>query len=364
MPTRDSLIIDFRPILNTTQTPLLGHPKGLHTLLVRVFSTFMVAGFLFLLVPTPAHAGFLSSLVKLFKGEDEPAITYNSQTMPLLSAPQSADSLPATGGAMVSMVGGASLLPVVGPLGSTADIELYKFDQITTYTVRDGDTLSDIAKMFGVSVNTIVWANNLKRGDLVNVGDVLVILPVSGIQYTVKKGDTVESLAKKFKSDADEIALFNGFELGAGLETGSTIIIPDAEIDIPAPAGRPSRVLSRGGPDLGGYFVRPIDGGRKTQGIHGYNGIDLANSCGTPVYASASGDVIIARNNGWNGGYGRYIVVSHPNGTQTVYGHLLGVAVGIGWHVPQGFQIGTIGSTGRSTGCHLHFEIRGAKNPF
>jgi len=110
--------------------------------------------------------------------------------------------------------------------------------------------------------------------------------------------------------------------------------------------------------------MRPIEGGRKSQKIHGYNAVDLANSCGTPVMAAASGDVLIGRGTGWNSGYGHYIVLVHPNGTQTLYAHLSENIATEGWHVTQGQVIGYMGTTGKSTGCHVHFEIRGAKNPF
>lgn len=326
-----------------------------------------LSGLFLLISPKPAHAGLFSFLGDLLKSNDAP-IEYNSQTAPLLSAPQSLDVFLGTGGSEVNIVSGQSLLPNTGPLGSIADVETYKLDQITTYTVRAGDTLSEIADMFGISVNTIIWANDLKRGAVVQPGDVLIILPVSGIQYTVKKGDTIEGLAKRFKSDSGDLVAFNGLNPEKSLEVGSTIIIPDADLGVPAPssAGSSSGSSPRAsrGPDLGGYFLRPIDGGRKTQGIHGYNGVDLADSCGDPVYASASGDVLIAKSTGWNGGYGEYVVIAHPNGTQTLYAHLSKVLIGPGWHVTRGMQIGNIGTTGRSTGCHVHFEVRGAKNPF
>ena len=110
--------------------------------------------------------------------------------------------------------------------------------------------------------------------------------------------------------------------------------------------------------------MRPIIGGIKTQGIHGHNGVDLASAYGSNIMASASGKVIIARSGGWNGGYGSYVVISHSNGTQTLYGHLSEVDVLPGDDVEQGQVIGKMGSTGKSTGTHLHFEIRGARNPF
>lgn len=322
----------------------------------------VLLAFLWFGLANTAQAGLFSFLGKIFGGENEPLTPYNSQNIPLLKAPATSDPKLATGGAQINTVEDSSLLPVVGPLGSIADVETYKLEQITTYIVRSGDTLSKIADMFGVSVATIYWSNNLKQGDLVRVGDVLVILPISGVQYTAKKGDTAKSIAKKYKSDAQEIIAYNGLLADGALEEGAVIIIPDAEL-APVP-GRPARVRGTGGADLAEYFMRPIFGGRKSQGLHGFNGVDLANSCGTPVYASASGTVIIARSQGWNGGYGKYVVMAHPNGTQTLYSHLSSVNAGVGQFVEQGFQIGNIGSTGNSTGCHVHFEVRGARNPF
>ena len=283
--------------------------------------------------------------------------------MPLLKAPATSDPAAATGGASITVVEDSALLPVMGPLGSIADADTYKLDQITIYTVHSGDTLSKIAAMFDVSVSTIYWANDLKRGDLVKTGDVLVILPVSGIQYKIKKGDTIKSLAKKYKSDSEEILSYNDLPADKPLEEGTTIIIPDAEVAIPVvPKGNPLR--GGGGPDIAGYYARPIAGGRKTQGLHGYNGVDLGERCGAPIYASAAGTVIVARSQGWNGGYGKYVVIAHSNGTQTVYAHLSSVFTSVGQSVAQGSNLGLMGNTGKSTGCHLHFEVRGAKNPF
>ena len=309
-----------------------------------------------------AHASFLSFLSKLLAGTEDSQSSYNSQNVPLLRAPNALDPKAATGGAVINLVENSSILPVMGPMGSIADAEMYKLDQITTYTVRGGDTLSKIADMFDISVATIYWANDLKRGDLIKTGDVLVILPITGLQYTVKKGDTIKTVAAKYKSDAQEIIAYNDLPADGSLEEGTTIIIPDAELA--APPQQTARLRGSGGPAISGYFIRPITGGRKSQGLHGFNGVDLADSCGTPIYASAGGTVLVARTQGWNGGYGRYVVIAHPNGTQTVYAHLSGVFASVGQSVGQGLMIGTIGSTGNSTGCHVHFEVRGAKNPF
>ena len=112
-----------------------------------------------------------------------------------------------------------------------------------------------------------------------------------------------------------------------------------------------------------GFFVRPTSG-TKTQGLHGHNGVDIGASIGTPVFASAEGEVISAKSSGYNGGYGSMIIISHGGNIQTVYGHLSAVKVSVGQHVSQGQVIGAVGNTGKSTGTHLHFEVRGAKNPF
>jgi len=99
--------------------------------------------------------------------------------------------------------------------------------------------------------------------------------------------------------------------------------------------------------------------------LHGFknSGKDFATYCGAPIVASASGTVLVTYNQGWGGGYGLYVVIAHPNGTQTLYSHMSRIAVSAGWNVAQGQVIGSVGSTGKSTGCHVHFEIRGATFP-
>ncbi len=231
--------------------------------------------------------------------------------------------------------------------------------------------MSEIAEMFGVSVNTIVWANNLKNVRDMRPGDMLVILPVSGIERTIVKGDTLKSLAKKYGADADEIVTFNGLDSDALLAIGTTIIIPGGELPVPTqqlsrstskPMRSPYTYSSVAFP---GYFSNPIPGAILTQGIHDLNSVDLGAAHGAPIYAAAGGVVIIARGGGgWNGGYGNYVVITHDNGSQTIYGHMRSVIVAYGQSVSRGQLIGYVGSTGRSTGPHLHFEVRGAKNPF
>lgn len=314
-----------------------------------------------------AQAGFL------FSGGDEPiAPVYNSQNLSLLEPlPGGATGL-ALGGGDTTIVAGSAFLPESGPAGTIVDIVegVKNNGQISVYTVREGDSLSEIAEMFDVSVNTILWGNDLKRGEAIRPGQTLTILPISGVRYTVKKGDTLASIANKFSGLEEEIIRYNGLSDSSDLAIGSIIIVPNGEI--PTETAPETKVVKKstspargtGVPEYAGYFLRPVIGGTRTQGLHGYNAVDLAAPAGTSVMASAQGMVVIASAGGWNGGYGNYVVIEHANGTQTLYAHLQTVNVSRGATVGQGDVIGSVGSTGRSTGYHLHFEIRGAKNPF
>ena len=318
-----------------------------------------------------ANAGFFyfgEEILKTSAPNNQKTANFNAQNIQLLESSLNYESNGSKGGGDITIVNNNSLLPDSGPLGTIADIEdQSSSDQISIYVVREGDNLSQIASMFNVSINTIVWSNDIARGSKIVPGQTLVILPISGVKYEVKKGDTVKSIAKKLNGDADEIIKVNSLPASGQLAEGQTLIVPNGEI-APALAAKSdlksSPVRGANGPSYAGYYIRPIVGGRKSQDLHGYNGVDLADSCGTPVMASASGDVIINREGGWNGGYGNYVVISHSNGTQTLYSHLLSSIVSAGWHVVKGQVIGYIGSTGKSTGCHLHFEVRGAKNPY
>ncbi len=331
-------------------------------------SIFYIFSFLIL---SPAEASIIGSVIKWLEGNDVnsyQAQSANSQNIPLLHAPLNSSLPAALGGGDMSgtIVGQSAILPDIGPTGSTADIvEKKSPDQISIYVVQERDNLAGIAKMFGVSVNTIMWANDIGRGDVIKVGQTLVILPISGVQYVVKEGDTIESIAKKWKGDADEIIQFNDLSPNQKLAVGTIIVVPNGEAPIPVSNYAPrSQYRGGSGPLYAGYYIRPVTDARKSQRLHGYNGVDLAASCGTPIMAAASGDVIASREGGWNGGYGNFIIIDHPNGTQTLYAHTAENIVGPGWHVVQGQVIGYIGLTGNTTGCHVHFEIRGATNPF
>lgn len=286
----------------------------------------------------------------------------NSQRMLVLESNYNPDPRSGATSSDITIVDDSTLAADVGPLGTMADVLLLPAnDQITTYVVKPGDTLSDVAEMHQVSINTILWANNLTSKGAIHPGQELVILPITGIRHTVKKGDTLAKIAKQYGADSSDIASYNGLAGDKGLVVGEQVIVPEGQAGAQAVA---KRYASSGAQISSGYFVRPTKGVR-SQGIHGYNGIDIAAPIGTDVWAAASGRVVVARGGGgWNGGYGNYVVIAHSNGTQTLYGHLSQVFVSTGQSVGQGEAIGAVGNTGRSTGSHLHFEVRGAKNPF
>lgn len=261
-----------------------------------------------------------------------------------------------------------SLVAEAGPLGTAVDLKdgQAPSDLVSVYTVRAGDDLETIAKLFNVSVNTIRWSNDLKKGQALKTGETLVILPITGVKHVVRKGDTIKSIANKYKGNIEEIVIYNDLILGEDLKVGETIIIPDGEEGtIVQTVKQTTKVVAKPSNSAGsGYYRWPVAGGRKTQGLHGHNAIDIGAPVGTPVYAAADGRVILARYSGWNGGYGNYFIIAHPNGTQTLYSHCTKIYVSVGQRVEKGEVVGTIGSTGRSTGPHLHFEVRGAANPF
>lgn len=269
------------------------------------------------------------------------------------------------GGGDITTVGGQALLSETGPSGSVANLGETGLggDNISLYVVRKGDSLSQIAELFGVSVNTIFWANDLERTSLVKEGQTLIIMPISGVKHKIVSGDTIEKIVKKYKGDLEEVLYYNNIGVDSPLSVGEEIFIPGGELDLPTVISQPI-VRGTSAPTYVGYYVRPIADGMKSQGLHGYNAVDLATFCGAPILASAPGQVIVRKDYGYNGGYGNYVVVKHSNGTQTLYAHNSSNIVSVGQNVVAGQIIGYVGTTGRSTGCHVHFEVRGAKNPF
>lgn len=350
--------------------------KAVTTITSELFSKKLFLLFVLISIPFKTHAGLLSFITDLFEDNTFPKIEVvekNVQNIPLLQAALNLDPNPSKGGGDITIVGGTALLPESGPSGTLADVEdeVPTSDQISIYVVREGDSLSTIAKIFGVSTNTIRWSNDISASGTIKPGQTLVILPISGVQHVVKSGDTIKSIVAKYKADTNEVLQYNGLRSNVVLAVGQKLIIPDGEVATIHPSSAGAKPPSSGlklkgtnGPYYQGYYMRPVANGYKSQGLHGYNGVDIAAPYATPIVASASGEVIISRVGGWHGGYGNYIVIAHENGTQTLYAHLSHNIVSAGQVVEKGQLIALMGSTGNSTGPHVHFEIRGARNPF
>lgn len=257
---------------------------------------------------------------------------------------------------------------VLGSLAGDIQSEQSSFrEEIIEYQVQSDDSLETIATRFNISLNTLLWANNLSRGARVKPGQKLIILPVSGVIHQVKRGDTLEEIAREYKGDVDKIISFNDLSSDGDIFIGDILIIPDGVI-LPKPKKEIVKkpFSSNQIPIASSYFIVPVSSPYLiTQGLHWYNAVDLGHpggSCGKPVYAAAGGEVVKARYGDRLAG--NNVSILHPNGVVTVYYHLENILVKPGQKVSAGEQIATIGKTGKASGCHLHFGVNGAKNPF
>src|SRR3989344_2545888 len=224
---------------------------------------------------------------------------------------------------------------VLGAIVGQLDADLKP--EVTRYLVEEGDTLGSLAEKFGVSVETVAWANDLKTSSALKPGQELIILPVSGTLHLVRPNDTLSEIASWYQGTSQDIIDFNGLS-SSSLFAGDILIIPN---------GIMPKVLP--------------------QGLHAFNAVDFSNGqCGESVYAAAGGTVQRA---GYTSLGGNYVRILHPNGVVTYYGHLSAILTNPGAKVLQGQLIGYTGYTGYTIprgpgGCHVHFEVRGAVNPF
>lgn len=239
---------------------------------------------------------------------------------------------------------------------------------IITYTVQPGDTVEAIAVRFGLQPSTLVWSNEAveETPDRLDIGQVLYVLPTDGIWYTVQEQDTLESIAEKFKAKVEDIVAspLNDLSGSSNLLPGQKIVVPKGVKPfkpraVPQPANTYAANAYTGAPvrvAASGTFQWPTNGYISQGYWWGHQAVDIANANGIPIAAADSGYVSFA---GWDGtGYGYMVMVNHGNGFVTVYAHLSAYYVDPGQPVARGQIIAAMGSTGRSTGPHLHFEIR------
>ncbi len=266
------------------------------------------------------------------------------------------------------------LLAAADRAGANTLISNLPKGETTEYRVQEGDTVSSISQKFGVNIDTIIWENDLKSVGSIKVGQMLKILPVSGVKHTVKRGETIYSIAKDFQVDAQNIVdyPFNTFanDETFALSAGQELIVPDGikpkEIIVDRTIYLARTVAPIPGVVGEGNFMWPTSGAISQRYAWYHQAVDIANRSNPDVVASQGGTVVTA---GWNaGGYGNYVVVDHGNGYKTLYAHLLNnsISVKAGQRVSQGQKLGVMGSTGRSTGVHLHFEVisdKGKLNP-
>jgi len=246
-------------------------------------------------------------------------------------------------------------------LGGLGD-ELKTRNEIIEHVIEPGDTLSSLVEQYNVSLNTILWANDLTSKSVLKIGQKLVILPTTGIIYNVKNGDTLSEIAERHKAKIADIISYNNLSNEGDIFIGDMLIIPNGT--------KPKVTTTYTNVPVGSsYFIAPLAKYRITQGLHWYNAIDFASDCGDPVLAAAGG-MVQRVSYGWNYGAGNTIKILHPNGVVTGYGHIATSLVVPGQQVSQGEIIaleggkpGTKGA-GISTGCHVHFSVIGAKNPF
>lgn len=242
---------------------------------------------------------------------------------------------------------------------ATTDIERRARIKEEIYIVQPGDTVTSIARQFDVSVNTILWENNLSAYSIIRPGKELTILPTTGLNHTVEKNDTITKLAKTYQVEPESILESNKLLDASEIKVGQRLFIAEGLKPKPARAIRyyqPSSGFVAA--PRGGKYIWPTTNYHITQYFTWrHYGLDVGNKLGQPIYASADGEVTLSSQGRWNGGYGNQIIINHGNGVKTRYAHNSYNLVNVGQKVVQGQVIAAIGSTGRSSGPHVHFEI-------
>ena len=237
--------------------------------------------------------------------------------------------------------------------------------EVNEYIVQPGDTLQSIADTNNISVNTLLWANDLTSFSTIKVGQSLTVLPVDGVLHIVKSGDTIFGIAQAYKAKMDDVIAYNDLANQDDIYIGDILIVPGGVIP-----KKSSPIIINRIPLADNFFIFPVQG-RITQGLHYYNAVDIGAKCGSPIFAAAAGVVQRAYNDGgWHQGGGNYITILHSNGVVSYYGHVMTALVRPGDRVYTGQNIALVGGApgmagaGKSTGCHVHFDVYFSVNPF
>ena len=248
------------------------------------------------------------------------------------------------------------------------EVKQFRGGEVTAHVVQEGETISSIATRYSLSVDTILWENKLTSKSPIKPGQELHILPVDGVRHQVARGETIFSIGKKYGLDESSTQAivdypFNEFRNDETFElaTGQWLMVPGGEPPRKADSTASTRKVITFTADAGqvaatGSFIRPAAGMITQRYSFYHKAIDIANRGAGSILAADSGVVVAA---GWDpSGYGNRILIDHANGNVTLYAHLSVIQVQAGQRVNRGDVIGQMGSTGRSTGTHLHFEIR------
>ncbi len=238
------------------------------------------------------------------------------------------------------------------------------------HTVTSGETLSAVASLYGIKVETLMWENGIYNANSLRIGQSLLIPPVDGVGYKVKSGDSLEKIAKTYSVSVEAIVAQNAIE-GGTIQKGQLLFLPGAK-----PIATPTSIANRNSttytnarinaspssatPSVGKIFIYPTRGG-VSQGFRGgHYALDIADRSKPPIWAAGAGTVEKVSTGTWGGGYGNHVIINHGDGVKTLYAHMDTVGVNVGDAVTQGDVLGIMGNTGRvygATGIHLHWEV-------